>query len=213
MNTAMPPGCELILVSILKGGCRKSTTAMLLAFGLAQRGDEVLLVDADAATQGVVDWASRVYAAGHELPFHVVQWTQSLGLLVPFVQAQARQTNARWVIVDVGGEAPEVVRQAVLIADRVLVPTGAEQAELGRVAPTAQLIRSAGKPMSILLNRVPAPGVGIAKTVREVLTADGYSVLKTEIPQNRELYAHVWGTIPAQLGAYEQLRDELVEVQ
>jgi cellulose biosynthesis protein BcsQ len=199
----------MLLVAILKGGCRKSTTTMMTAFALAKRGHEVLVVDADAGTQGVVDWASRVYAGGGELPFHVVQWTHSLGLLVPFVQSKQAETKARYVLVDVGGEAPEVVRQAVLLADRVITPTGAEQAELSRVSPTAELVKSAGKPMSVLLNRVPSPGVGVAKAVREVLTADGFDVLTTEVPQHRERYAHVWGTVPEDLGVYEQLAAEL----
>lgn len=62
------------VINILKGGTRKSTTAMLLAFALARTGrEDVLVVDADHGTQGVTDWASHVHAAGDELSFHVVQ--------------------------------------------------------------------------------------------------------------------------------------------
>lgn len=210
-----PPSTDrpfsLWLVAMLKGGVRKSTTAMMLAFALAERGEETLVVDADSGTQGVTDWATRVYAAGGQLPFHVAQWTHSLGLLVPFIQQQQRETNARRVIVDVGGEAPEVVRQAVLLADRVISPTGPEQAELGRIPATAALVTPSGVPMSVLLTRVPTPGVGVAKAVREVLTADGYDVLTTEVRQNRDRYAHVWGTVPDDLDAYGPLCAELVK--
>jgi cellulose biosynthesis protein BcsQ len=199
------------LVATLKGGTRKSTTAVMSAFALARRGHGVLVVDADSGTQGVTDWATRVYAAGGELPFDVAQWTHSLGLLVPFVQAKQRESGARFVLIDVGGEAPEVLRQAVIIADQVISPTGAEQAELSRVAPTAALVRESGAPMSVLLNRVPTPGAGVARSVREVLTGDGFDVLATEIGQNRERYAHVWGTVPDALGAYEDLAAELLE--
>jgi len=196
------------LIAILKGGCRKSTTAMMLAFVLAKRGYEVLVIDADAGTQGVTDWASRVYADGGELPFHVHQWTPRLGLLVPFVQAKQRETGATIVLIDVGGEAPEVLKQAILLSDQVITPVGAEQGELGRVAPTAALID--GRPQRILLNRVPAVGVGAAKAVRELLVKDKYTVLHTEIPQNRDAYAHVWATVPDEFGAYEKLADEML---
>ncbi|WP_106403782.1 nucleotide-binding protein [Actinocorallia populi] len=65
-------GAKLWLISTLKGEVRKSTSAMMLGFALADRGEEVLIVDADHGTQGVTDWASRVYADEGELPFHVI---------------------------------------------------------------------------------------------------------------------------------------------
>ncbi len=202
---------SLWLIATLKGGVRKTTTAVMLAFALAAREEEVLLVDADAGTQGVTDWASRVYAEGGELPFHVTQWAPSAGLLVPFVQKQQRETGAHRVIIDVGGEAPEVFRQALHIADRVISPVGPEQAELGRIPATAALVKPAGVPMSVFLTRVPQPGVGVAKEVREALVADGYDVLIAETRQNRERYAHIWGQVPTDLGEYTALAAELVK--
>jgi len=195
---------------MLKGGARKSTTVMFLAFALARRGDDVLVIDADHGTQGVTDWASRVYAADGELPFHVAQWSPSLGLLVPWMRQQQRETGAGRVLVDVGGEAPEVLRQVVLAADLVIAPTGAEQGELARLPATASLITSTGVPIAVLLTRVPAPGTGSARDARQALDDDGYDVLDVEVPQNRETYAHVWGTTPDDLGAYDALTDELL---
>lgn len=203
----------LWLIATLKGGVRKSTTAMMTAFALADLGEEVLVIDADAGTQGVTDWASRVYADGGELPFHVAQWAPSAGLLVPFVRAQQRATAARRVIVDIGGEAPEVLRQALHLADRVISPVGPEQAELGRIPATAALVRASGVPMSVLLTRVPQPGAGAARDVRQALVADGYDVLATETRQNRARYAHIWGTTPDDLGEYAALTAELVKEQ
>jgi chromosome partitioning protein len=197
----------VLLIATLKGGVRKSTTAMMLAFAYARRGHEVLVVDADSGTQGVTDWASKAYASGDELPFHVVQWTQSLGLLVPFIQAAVKRTGATIVLVDVGGEHPEVLKQAAVIADYAISPTGPEQGELGRIPATAAVLD--GTPMRVLLTRVPQPGKGVAKLARRDLSAAGYTVLATETPQDREAYAHVWGSVPADLGAYEQLAEEL----
>jgi len=36
-------------------------------------------------------------------------------------------------------------------------------------------------------------------------------VLSTEIPQNREKYADIWGTVPDDTGAYDALAAELLE--
>lgn len=201
----------LWVVSMLKGGSRKSTTAMMLGFGLASRRHDVLVIDADHGTQGVTDWATRVYAAGGELPFHVAQWTPRLGLLVPFVQQQVRETLASRILVDVGGEAPEVLRQVVLMATMVISPAGPEQGELARLPATAAIVRPTGVPQAVLLTRVPAAGRGAARDARWDLAEAGYDVLGTEIPQNREKYADIWGTVPDDLGAYGALADELLE--
>jgi CobQ/CobB/MinD/ParA nucleotide binding domain len=201
----------LWLLAMLKGGSRKSTTTMMLAFALASRGRDVLVIDADHGTQGVTDWATRVYADGGELPFHVAQWTPRLGLLVPFIQQQQRETLAGDVLVDVGGEAPEVLRQVVLVATRVITPTGAEQGELARLPATAAIVRPAGVRHSVLLARVPSPGRGAARDARRDLTEGGYEVLATEIQQHRERYADIWGTVPADVYAYGDLADELLK--
>jgi hypothetical protein len=182
---------------------------MMLALALAKRGHDVMLVDADPGTQGVTDWATRVYANGGELPVHVVQWTHTLGLLVPFIQQQQRQTGARRVVIDVGGEAPDVVRQAVHLADLVISPVGAEQAELGRLPATRALMPDDVR-MFVALTRVPAPGIGAAAAARDALTAGGYHVLAAETKQQREVYADVWGTVPTDLAAYDDLTTELL---
>lgn len=200
----------VLVIAMLKGGARKSTTAMLLAFELASRGIDVLVVDADPKTQGVVDWATQVYAAGDELPFHVVQWAPSQGLLVPFAQKAQRETGAAIVIIDVGGEAPDVLTQAVAIADQVISPIGAERGELGRVPATAAVVDSAGVPMRVLLTKVPEPGKGAAAAARALLTGQlKRTVLMTETPRNLAVYADIWGTIPTTTGVYADLVDEL----
>jgi MinD superfamily P-loop ATPase len=202
---------QIWLIATLKGGTRKTTTAMEVAFALAGRGHDVLVIDADYGSQGVTDWGSKVYASGGELPFDVAQWTPAFGLLVPFIQKQARDTNARFVLVDVGGEAPDVLSQVVIIADCVISPVGPEEAELSRLPATASLVSPAGIPHYVLLTRVPSPGKGAAKDARAAAVSGGFTVLKTEVEHNRERYANIWGTVPTDLGAYKSLADELTK--
>lgn len=204
---------DITLIATLKGGARKTTTAMFLAFAWAQRGDlgEVLVIDADPGTQGVTEWASTVYANGGELPFHVAQWSHRLGLLVPFAQQQARETAASRVLIDVGGEAPGDLRQAALIAARVISPVGPEQAELSRVAPTRTAVQASGRvPMHVLLTRVPQPGRGAAAEAREMLSAEGHAVMTAEIRQDRDVYAHVFGQTITNLGDYANASAEVL---
>ena len=72
-------------------------------------------------------------------------------------------------------------------------------------------MRATGVPQAVLLTRVPAIGRGAARDARWDLTDAGYDVLGAEIPQNRERYADIWGTVPQDLGAYDVLADELLE--
>jgi hypothetical protein len=65
--------------------------------------------------------------------------SHSIGLLVPFIQQQARETLAARIAVDVGGEAPEVLRQVMMTATMVITPTGSDYYPVGRlVADTAR---------------------------------------------------------------------------
>ena len=97
-----------------------------------------------------------------------------------------------------------------MIANRVISPVGPEPAEIGRLPATMSLIRQSGVPHSALLTRVPAPGKGSARDARDAIEAGGLPVLATEIEHNRGRYADVWGTVPADIGAYDALTGELL---
>jgi hypothetical protein len=101
------------------------------------------------------------------------------------------------------------LRDAVPLADRVISPVGAEQAELGRIPATAAVVAPSRAEHLVLLTRIPEPGKGTAWAARESLVAEGHRVLATEIAQNRSKYAHVWGSVPDDHGAYVQVADEL----
>jgi len=104
-----------------------------------------------------------------------------------------------------------VLRQVVLAASMVVTPAGPEQGELARLPATAAIVRPTRIPQAVLLTRVPAAGRGAARDARRDLTDEGYDVLSTEIPQNREKYADIWGTVPDDTGAYDALAAELLE--
>lgn len=201
------------LVATLKGGVRKTTTAMMLAFAMGGQ-DDVLVIDADTGTQGVTDWSSIFYAnrtGDVTFPFDVAQYSHRDGLLIPFVQDQAGRTGARCIIIDVGGEAPETLKEAARLATLVVSPVGPDQAELGRIEPTRRVVASVAPdvPHVVLLTRVPVPGAGISAAARRYLTESGYTVANAEVPHNRTRYEYVWGTMPEDVGAYGPVSAEL----
>jgi chromosome partitioning protein len=196
-------------VVMLKGGARKTTTTALTAFALADGGAEVLVVDADTHTQGLTEWLSLASADGRALPVSFMQWSRSAGQpIAPFIRHAQRATGAQWVIVDLGAEDPHAIRQVCAIADMIISPCGPEQAELSRLPATRALVAPL-HPL-VLLTRVDQPGRGAAADMRAVLEADGCAVLRTEVPRDRARYAHVYGSVPDDCGAYAAVAGELL---
>lgn len=203
------------VVGMLKGGTRKTTTAFYLAWALARTGYETLVIDADAGTQGVSEWSGQL-AVDHpdrDLPFSVRGWAYGMEVLPLYIRNQAAATSAQRVVVDLGAEYPQVLRQAAQVADRVIVPVGVDNAELVRLSPTRQMLIDGGaRQIHVLLTRVPAPGKGAALAVRKALTDQGYHVLNTEIPRDMGRYADTFGQSIEDLGAYADLLDELMDM-
>ncbi|WP_019635125.1 ParA family protein [Actinomadura atramentaria] len=197
------------VINFLKGGSRKTTTTMFVAFALADDGEDVLVIDADDGTQGVTDWAGEVYGNGETLPFDVVQWSPGQGLLVPFINQAVERFSPDRVLIDVGGEAPHVLKQALTRASLLISPLGGERGELSRVPATQVIAMNAGVRQIAVITRTPDPGRGLARKCRTEVTKAGIEMLETEVQQNLDIYSHVWGTIPPTLGVYRKVTDEI----
>lgn len=214
-----------VLVNILKGGPGKTTTTMMLALAWARRGRNVLVIDADPGTQGVTSWATAYYAANPDgdLGFDIVQWAPKLGLLVKFVkEALETRPDIDLVLIDVGGEAPDVTAQALRFSDLLLLPCEPTQATYDRVTPTLRLVSEVRPdlPVRSLLTKVDSIGRGAALDVRDGLDAAAKAVLdsepitlETEVENNREKYDKgCWNRNPSNVFTFGRVADELTKV-
>ena len=207
---------QVIVTCCLKGGVGKTKTTLFVAEELAQRGHEVLIIDADPGTQGVTGWVSTLVRDYPDaaLPWNVAQWARSEGLLGQWVPKQAAAAGAAFVVLDVGAEIPDVVTYASMLADQIIVPVGTQQEEVHRIAPTMTSIRTGARPgvvPRVLLTRVDAPGIGAARRLRDALTTDGHQVYATEIRRSKDLYDR-YGMPIGDTGEYRGLVDELLAV-
>lgn len=190
-----------ITVGNLKGGTSKTTTSVFLACGLARSG-RTMLVDADP--QGsALDWST----AAEDFPVTVIPWA------VPDLARRIGQVAGDFhhIVVDTAPGIGQILRQALLATDQLVVPVAPTPMDLRRLGPTFDLAAEVDvtSPVrsSVLLARV-RKGTRSATEAREHLIDSGRPVLRAETHQ-WEFYSLAWGTTPTSLGEYEQILEEL----
>lgn len=104
-----------VVMASSKGGCGKSSAALVLATELAVRGSQVTVIDADP-NKPISRWGRR---PGKPAALTVVDDVTE-DTLIDVIEAAERQTP--FVVVDLEGTANLMVAQAVSRADLVVVP-------------------------------------------------------------------------------------------
>jgi chromosome partitioning protein len=116
-----------------KGGAGKSTSAVLLATELAQRGTTVTIIDADP-NQPVLRWSRK---AGKPESLSVIGGVRE-ETLIDEIDAAARKTA--FVIVDLEGTASVMVAHAMTRSDLVIIPTKGSELDGIEAAKVIQFI-------------------------------------------------------------------------
>jgi len=162
-----------IVVSNLKGGVGKTTTAFYLAAAAAEAGyDPVLLIDADRQASAA-EWADERPSEGVET-----------------VEAPSERTLAKAMkghdgvgVVDTPPGDERLVQSAIAVADAVVIPTRAGGVEFSRVVATLEMI----------------PG----KTPRGVVICSarlGTNDLEETVAWWKAEKVPIWGIVPERVG-------------
>lgn len=124
----------ILLIGAEKGGVGKSTFATNLAVHLASEDVDVILVDTDSQAT-CARFVERRTEAGIQPAVHCVQRTGD-------VSAALRDLGRRYqvVIADAGGRDSKELRTAAAVADLMLVPTRASQADLETLPKVNELV-------------------------------------------------------------------------
>jgi len=142
----------IIVFASPKGGAGKSTSAVVLATELAQKGAGVTVIDADP-NHPLSQWAKR---PGRPETLTVVGDISEDTIIDTIENASARTA---FVVVDLEGTASMTVAYAISRADLVIIPVQGSQLDAAEAAKAIRLIRQQEKafakriPYAVLFTR------------------------------------------------------------
>ncbi|MBI3961625.1 MAG: AAA family ATPase [Deinococcus sp.] len=176
----------IIAIANQKGGSGKTTTAINLAAALAERGKQVIVIDADPQASAQ-DWAGAA-PQGRPFPVFVVGYARSN--LAQHIEHIKEQYD--YILIDCPPALGEMSRAAMSASDLVLIPVPPSPLDIRAAAPTITLYHEArtGRPQlraALLVTRRIA-GTSVGKQAAQALLGYELPVLSTEIYQRS---AHV----------------------
>ena len=156
-----------------KGGVGKTTIAVHIAVAAARSGYSVAIIDLDpqATAAQWADWRG----AGEGASENPVVVAAPHARLVPTLK-EAEKMGVDLVILDSPPAADSAAVAAAKQADLVLIPTRASAFDLHAIKTTAELVRVAQKPASVLLNAVPARANSLIEEVATVIHSLNLSI-------------------------------------
>jgi len=163
-----------------KGGVGKTTSALLLALGLAERGLEVSIVDSDPNLP-LKAWSALPGCPEAIKLFHAPSFQDLPGELRHAKQA------ADWVVVDTEGGAPRMGGMAIANADLVITPLAASQLDAREAKKVAKMVADISKregrtiPLVCLFARTPPAGRRSFQEVRAELEASSLPALSVAL--------------------------------
>ena len=175
----------IIAIGSNKGGVGKSTIATNLAVSFQQRGNQVIVIEADPTVRTTSNWKDDRDEGGYP-PVTVVRQNGNLRDIL-------RDLDGKYdiVLVDLAGKDSKEARTTAVTADLLLVPCQPSQADVDTTLEMAELVEEYGDfnprlKVALVLNRVSTnpwdPDGGYA---REALGENFGEVLRTSVHERK----------------------------
>lgn len=172
-----------------KGGAGKSTSAVVLASELAQKGAGVVIIDADP-NRPVTAWAKR---PGRPESLSVLSDVTEESIID---EIEAAAVRTPFVVVDLEGTASMTVAYAISRADLVVIPVQGSQLDAAEAAKAIRLIRRQEKAFgreirhAVLFTRTSAAiRPRTLLHIRGELEGAGVQILKTQMHEREAFRA------------------------
>ncbi len=182
----------VIVMASPKGGCGKSTCAVLLVTEFARQGVPVTALDCDP-NRSLTRWGERGLPANVEIVSDVQR-----AELVPRIRAT--DGDGRIVVVDLEGIASQIVSRAIAQADLVIVPMQATALDaevgseaLGLVREEEEALGRAIPHAVVLTKTSAAMKTRVQRALEDQLAAAGVDVIVPSLVQRAafaEIFAH-----------------------
>lgn len=180
----------VILIAGEKGGSGKSTVATNVAVGLALRGRDVLLLDADQQ-RTAARWVARRNEASISPRIHCAEKTGDVKQSVADLANRYQD-----VVIDAGGRDSRELRSGLLVAERVYIPLRPSQADLETIPHIDELVGLArsmrvddGPAAYILLAMAPTHHlVTETEQAQQLLQDLPYLALAKPVIRDRKVY-------------------------
>ena len=195
---------KYIAIASKKGGVGKTVTAIHLAHWLSLRGEDVLLVDADA-NRTSTGWQARADNAGTPPSFAICT-----------LNSMPRHLEGRtFVILDTGGDMESAeLKELTEATQLVIIPTKPDIDSATAAIATADTITELGGQYRLLLTDCRSEAKGKVKQIMAELQGDGYSVLPRPIRRGAgvERASLDGSTLDKQRGTYRNPWRDYTEV-
>lgn len=178
----------ILLIAAEKGGVGKSTIATNLAVHLVHQGVDVVLLDTD----GQATAARFVERRDEACIAPAVPCVQRNGEVASTLRDLARRYQV--IVVDAGGRDSREMRSAMAVADLLLVPTKASQADLEtfpKVNELIGLVRGLNpklKAVAVLSMAPSNPVIREVEDARELLAEFDHLELADTVIRDRKVY-------------------------
>lgn len=182
-----------------KGGVSKTTSVIMFADILTQRGETVEVRDTDPSG-GATKWKKMAAEANTPLPFPVISCNiANVG--------DPSENNADWILIDTPPLQAEIIQAAINAADLVIVTVQPSRLDVDRAVTT---VNAFDKDRTVLVTRVNKNAI-TWRQCEQALKDAGLPRLDAYIKAKESIKRAV-GTniVPADTG-YDQAVDEVVQ--